>query len=125
VGQYDDALWNGGSVAGHPGLNLYVENHFSGNTAGSFRIYDLTFDSIGMVNSLAVTFDQYSDGNTAGLHGALWVNSLVDVPPAYTVAEPATYLLMFTGLGLLGFAVRKPDQTAFMPGANAGGLQSL
>lgn len=107
VGQYDDAQWNGAAVAGHPGINLFIENHSSNSTIGSFHIYDLSFDANNLVQSFAVTFEQFSDGSSAALNGAFWYNSFATVPDPSVVPEPATYLLMLAGLGLVGFASRK------------------
>ena len=107
VGQYNNAQWNGSSSNGEPGLNLYVENRGSNHTSGSFHIYDLTFNALGLVNSLAATFEQHSDGSAGALHGALWVNSLATVP--VSVPEPASYTLLLAGLALLSTVARKGD----------------
>lgn len=103
VGQYDDAS----NAPGHPRLEMFVENRFPINSTGWFHIYDLTLDSIGSVQSLAVTFEQHSNGIAPALRGALWINSTIDAPDLGAIPEPGTWALMLVGLGLLGFTVRR------------------
>jgi hypothetical protein len=103
VGDFDDAS----SAPGHPGLSLYVEDRGATNPTGSFHIYDLTFDSIGLVRTLAVTFEQHSNGLAPALHGALLVNSTFDLPSTVDVPEPGTWTLMLAGLGLIGWSAKR------------------
>jgi hypothetical protein len=109
VGQYDATS----SASGQPHLDLYVEDRGAINPTGWFHIYDLTFDAIGLVQTLAVTFEQHSNGLAPALHGALLVNSTFDLPDSTAVPEPASWTLMLAGLLLIGFtANRKLNRSA-------------
>ncbi|HEY8102504.1 MAG TPA: PEP-CTERM sorting domain-containing protein [Burkholderiaceae bacterium] len=109
IGQYDDAS----NAPGHPSLNMFVENRFPINPTGWFHIYDLTFTSIGAVQSLAMIFEQHSDGIIPALRGTFLFNSNFDLPEVVAVPEPATLALMFAGLGLIGLTIkRKSDRSA-------------
>jgi hypothetical protein len=103
IGQYDGAESPGTPNSGHPGLGINYGSIQTGGKAGSFHIYDIAFTN-GVVDRLAVTFDQYSNGSSAGLHGALWYNSAVSLA---AVPEPETYATLLAGLGLLGIVNRR------------------
>lgn len=58
-----------------PGLSIEGPGIGCNTLAGRFAVLDVRYDKFGNIVSLAADFDQYCDGNAAGLHGMLRYNS--------------------------------------------------
>lgn len=114
IGQYDHAT--SPTTANSPQPQIYVAYGYAkpSSATGSFHIYDLGYNKYGNFDHLALTFEQYSNGSTAALHGMLWYNSSF---PLSAVPEPQVYAQLLIGLGLVGACIRRRKGTAAIPPA--------
>lgn len=111
--------------------NHYAASHASSTAAGAFQlaVWEITYDGNGPLNLAGGAFTLGSGGSLAARNqAASWLSSLAGEAPgnwsftvldssgpratqdllvALPVPEPATYAMMLSGLGLLGFAARK------------------
>jgi hypothetical protein len=105
VGTYNDAQRFEG--ADNPGLDVSGLGRGCNTDTGSFTIYALTTDAMGVLNSFAMEFSEVCDNSNAPLYGEIRWNSSVAMP-ALPTPEPA---LMATPSSLDFGNVRVGDYT--------------
>ncbi len=104
IGQYDNATSPSTADSPYPGIEISYGDGRPSSTTGSFHIYDIGLNSYGGIDHVAMSFEQYSNGSSAALHGLFWDNSAFPLP---AVPEPETYAELLAGLGLLVIRFRR------------------
>jgi hypothetical protein len=80
VGEYDNAVRAPGSDSRN-GLDFNAMGRGCNELQGRFNVLEVAYDGNGHVTKLAVDFDQYCDGLTAGLFGSFRYHSDIPVRP--------------------------------------------
>lgn len=94
-GNYDRLQSYPGEPSNMAGMSVAALYNSCYQVTGRFEVLDIQTDGTGKVTSLAIDFDQYCDGNTAGLHGMIRYNSTV--PLTQPVADPGAEQLVTQG----------------------------
>lgn len=106
LGTYADADRCAGGSADSPCFDLFGESRGCNTESSSFTIYDLSYDSLGMLKSFAAEFIDHCDGDAPALYGAIRWNSNVAMPPRFvsavtasaTVGTPFSFTVRTSGL---------------------------
>ena len=77
AGVYDGAIRPSRFTSASPGLSVTFGNRTCSKVSGDFNVLDVQYGGSGGIVSLAVDFDQFCNGRSAGLHGKLRYHSAV------------------------------------------------
>lgn len=88
MGRYENAARYPFQDDNQPGLTFSGNHRGNNQNAGYFEVLDIVFDSVGVLETIAVDFTQYGETNPEWwIHGKLRYNS--DIPlSAESVSEP-------------------------------------
>jgi hypothetical protein len=92
LGTYADTTDAGcGESQASPCLSVFGEGRGCDTESGTFTVYDMSDDSLGMLRSFAAEFiDHCGKPSAPALYGAIRWNSTVPMPPRFASADTAT-----------------------------------